>query len=232
VGNEAVAKALLEMLHDENIFMRKEAARLLGQVGVGNEAAVTTLLEILHDRDDSVRRQAAASLGEMGVGNETVAKVLLEILHNEDWYAQEAAVASLGFIEVEDTIQLHHILIALNGRLNDVDLNPKAPITLDMSPTALASIHQLLNGRPIPGYQWVPSRKRRARRLQLKRVTFCLGMTALIVLIGLAATWLLGVLDPNNFLVLFIAVLAGIVAFAAAVAQVIGRTLRGPWEHS
>ena len=47
-----------------------------------------------------------------------------------------------------------------------------------------------------------------------------------MVMIDLAATWLLSVLDPNGFPVRFLAVLAGIVAFVAAVAQVLGRTLR------
>jgi cytochrome c biogenesis protein CcdA len=97
---------------------------------------------------------------------------------------------------------------------------------------ALISIRQLLDGRPIPGYRWVPLRRRRAQRLRLKRIAFWLGMTAVMVMIGLAATWLLGILDPNGFLVHFLAVLAGIVVFVAAVAQVLGRTLCDPWEHS
>jgi hypothetical protein len=57
-------------------------------------------------------------------------------------------------------------------------------------------------------------------------------MIAVMVLIGLMGTWLLGVLDPNKFLVRILAVLVGIIAFVAAVAQVLGRTLRDPWEHS
>jgi hypothetical protein len=53
-----------------------------------------------------------------------------------------------------------------------------------------------------------------------------------MMMIGLATTWLLGVLDPDGFLVRFLGILAGIVAFVAAVTQVLGRTLRDPWEHS
>jgi len=64
--------------------------------------------------------------------------------------------------------------------------------------------------------------------LLLKRITFWLGTAAVIVMIGLAATWLLGALDPNGFPVRFLAVLAGIVAFA----QILGRTLYDPWEPS
>jgi hypothetical protein len=53
-----------------------------------------------------------------------------------------------------------------------------------------------------------------------------------MMMIGLAATWLLGALDPNGFPARFLALLASIVAFIAAVVQVLGRTLRDPWEHS
>jgi cytochrome c biogenesis protein CcdA len=102
----------------------------------------------------------------------------------------------------------------------------------DVRMAALASIRQQLDGRPIPGYRWVPLRKRRAQKRKLKRIAFWLGMTAVMVMIGLAATWLLGALDPNGFLMRFLAVMAGIIAFAAAVAQVLGRALHDPWEHS
>ncbi len=56
------------------------------------------------------------------------------------------------------------------------------------------------------------------RCLQLKHIALRLGITAVMVLIGLAATLLLGVLDPNGFPARFLAVLAGIVAFVATVA--------------
>ncbi len=44
-------------------------------------------------------------------------------------------------------------------------------------------------------------------------------MIAVMLVIGLAATWLLGALDPNGFPVRFLAVLASIVAFVAAVTR-------------
>jgi hypothetical protein len=50
-------------------------------------------------------------------------------------------------------------------------------------------------------------------------------MISVIVMIGLATTWLLDAFDLNGFPVRFLAVLAGIIAFAA-VALILGRTLR------
>jgi hypothetical protein len=64
------------------------------------------------------------------------------------------------------------------------------------------------------------------------RIAFWLGTAAVMVMIGLAATWLFGALDSNGFAVRFLTALAGSVAFVAAIAQVLGRTLRDPWEHS
>ena len=116
------------------------------------------------------------------------------------------------------------MLVALNRCLHDFDD--------DTREAALASIRQLLDGRPIPGYEWVPLRKRRSQKQRLKQITFWLGTVAFVVLIGLAATWLLGVLDPNSFLVRFMAVLAAIIASAAAIAQILGRAWRDSWEHS
>jgi hypothetical protein len=134
------------------------------------------------------------------------------------------AAQSLGQLEIKDRMLLRKVLVALNHCLYNWRNEGRG--------AALASIRRLLDGQSLPGYQWVPLRKRRARGLRLKRVAFWLGMTAVVVVIGLMATWLLGALDPNGFPVRFLAVLAGIIAFVAAVAQVLGWTLRDPWEHS
>ena len=130
----------------------------------------------------------------------------------------------MGTLEIKDTTQLRRVLVALNRCLYGRDHN--------MRREALASMHQLLDGRPIPGYRWVPLQKRRAQKQRLRRITFWLGAVAFVVLISLAATWLLGVLDPNSFLVRFLAVLAGIIAIAAAITQVLSRTWHDLWERS
>ncbi len=101
----------------------------------------------------------------------------------------------------------------------------------DVRRAALESIHKLLDGRPIPGYQWVPLRRRRARRLGLKRIAILSGVVAFLLLVALTVT----LLDPNSLIsrwVTWLSILASIVAILAAVAQVLGRTLRDPWERS
>lgn len=224
VGNEGMLRVLLEALHDVDWGVREGAAKGLGQVGAGNKVVVRVLLEALHDADWGVRGQAVDSLGRVGVGNEAVVRALLEALHDADSSVRSQAVMSLGYLEIKDKAQVRKVLVALNRCLYNWDS--------DMRRLALVSIRQQLDGRSFPGYRWVSLRKRRAQRQRLKRIAFWLGMTAIMVMIGLAATWLLGVFNPNGFPVRFLVVLAGIIAFVATVAQLLGRTLRDPWEHS
>ncbi len=193
-----------------------------------SDQAASLVRRIIYDRSRYKAQETLLTVAcqlLLRQGNEAVVSALLEVaLHNADWDVRSRAAASLGQLEIKETTQVLKMLVALNRRLYAWNS------TVRMA--ALASIRRLLDGRSFPDYRWVPLRRRRAQKRLLKRIAFWLGMTAVMVLIGLAATWLLGALDPNGFLVRFLAVLAGIVAFAAAVAQVLGRTLRDPWEHS
>jgi len=121
-----------------------------------NEAVVSALLEALNDADEHVRERAAAILGQVGAGNEAVVSALLEALHDADRGVRWRAAASLGRLEIKDTIQLRQVLVALNRYLHDWGYVRRA---------APVSIRQLLDGRPIPSYRWVPLRKRRAQHL-------------------------------------------------------------------
>jgi HEAT repeat protein len=223
-SSQAAVDALLHALHDADREVQSQAAKSLVQLGASSEAVVSALLQALHDADSGVRSQAAESLVKLGADSEVAVNALLQALHDASWQVRSQAARNMGRLEIKDPIQLRHVLVALNCCLYDWDD--------DVRGAALGSIRRLLDGRPIPGYQWVPLQKRRARYLRLKRIAFWLDVTTVVALIGLAATWLLGALNPNGFPMRFLAVLAGIIAFVAVVAQVLGRTLRDPWEHS
>jgi hypothetical protein len=101
------------------------------------------------------------------------------------------------------------------------------PLLLDWNGSvreaALVSISQLLDGRPIPGYRWVPLQKRRARRQRLKRITSLMGVVAFFLLVSLAVT----VLSPNTLIarwVISLSILAGIISIT-------GVTLRDLWKR-
>jgi hypothetical protein len=150
-GNEEVVSALLEALHDTDRGVRRLAAQSLGQVGAGNEEVVSALLEALHDADRDVQWGAAQSLGQVGAGNEEVVSALLEALHDADSIVRWSAAQSLGRLEIKDTTQLRQVLVAFNRCLHDWDNYVRGD--------ALGSIRHLLDGRPIPGYRWVPLRR-------------------------------------------------------------------------
>ena len=126
-----------------------------------------------------------------------------------------SAAESLGRLEIKDTIQLRQVLVALNRCLHDVDY--------DVRRAALVSIRQLLDGRPIPGYRWVPLRKRRARRLRLKRIAILSGVVAFLLLVALTVT----LLDPNSLISRWVTSLS----ILASIVSVIGVTLRDLWER-
>jgi hypothetical protein len=133
---------------EEQKALLNVACQLLQRLG--NKAVVSVLLEALHDSERDVRRCAAASLGQVGADNTTVVSALLEALHDADGYMRQDAAASLGHLEIKDTIQLRQVLEVLNRCLYDWHNYVRQ--------TALGSIYQQLDGRPIPGYQWVPLR--------------------------------------------------------------------------
>ena len=222
--NEEIVRVFLEALHDTDWDVQKSAVKGLEQVGIGNEEVVKALLEDLRHTDNSVRRNAAEILGKVGGGNEEVVTALLEALRDPEESVRRITVESLGHLEIKDPNQLHQVLVNLNRLMYDDFIHADL--------IALTSLRRLLDGRPIPGYQWVPLEKRRARRLRLKRTAFWLGIVVLMAMISFVATWLLGALDPNGFVARFLVLLVSIVAFVAAVAQILGWTLRDPWERS
>jgi len=86
------------------------------------------------------------------VGNEAVVSALQEAaLHDADRYVRWRAAESLGRLEIKDTIQLRQVLVVLTRCLYDWES--------DVLQATLISIRQLMDGRPIPGYRWVPLRK-------------------------------------------------------------------------
>ena len=149
------------------------------------------------------------------MGNEAVVSTLLAALHDADRNVRTSAAANLGRLEIKDTILLRRVLVSLNRYLYDKDD--------DVRQAALESIRQLLDGRPIPGYQWVPLRERRARRWRLKRIAILAGVVAFFLLVALTVT----LLNPNSLIARWVTSLS----ILASAASVIGVTLRDLWKR-
>ena len=181
----------------------------LRQVGVGNEAVVSAA-EALHDADGC----ANGSLGQVGVGNEAVVSALLEALHDADSDVRGVRQRAWGAWKSK-------------RRFNCARCSWPSTVTYmiednEVRRAALVSIRQLLDGRPIPGYQWVPLRKRQARLRSLSVSQFyrCCCFTSL-------SCSRVTLLDPNSLIsrwVTWLSILASIVS-------VIGVTLHDLWER-
>jgi HEAT repeat protein len=81
----------------ENDFVRRSAARSLGQIG--NRAAVPTLIQVLSDEHagDDVRREAALALGLLG--DPAAAEALRAVLTARDPYLSRIAYQALHKLE-------------------------------------------------------------------------------------------------------------------------------------
>jgi predicted NACHT family NTPase len=127
----------------------------------GNEAVMKALLEMLRDTDKNVELRTVESLKQIGASNKVVVNVLLEMLHAANKTVRANAIKLLGHTEIKDTVLLRHVLIPLIHCLYyNKDDNVRS--------AALVSIQQLLDGRPIPDYRWVPLKKQRRRNPRLK----------------------------------------------------------------
>jgi HEAT repeat protein len=66
-GANAAVTALIEVLADDDVLLRKMAVVALGAIGTHAIAAAQALIDVLlYDEEPSVRRLAAVSLGQIG----------------------------------------------------------------------------------------------------------------------------------------------------------------------
>lgn len=100
----------------------------------------------------------------------------------------------------------------------------------DQRQNALDVIDKQLEGRPLPGYRWTPIRERIERRRRLNQIRWWAMVICMMLLAALVMAYLSARLDANSLLVRFGAALALITGLAAGVAQVLGWTLRNPYE--
>ncbi len=92
-AEEGDVDALIEALQSDNVEVRRDAARMLGDAG--DERAVPALIERLEeDEDEFVRAFSASALGD--IGDERAIEPLQNALEDEDERVRDAAAASLN----------------------------------------------------------------------------------------------------------------------------------------
>ena len=93
------ALALSDMLKDEDLWARCEAAGALGAIGPKAKIAIPALIELLKDKELPVRDAAAEALGEIGPEAGSAVAALTELLDDGDAPMTEYfAVKALGQI--------------------------------------------------------------------------------------------------------------------------------------
>ena len=181
--------ALLSALQDESEYVRRDAARSLGQLGQGNDKVIDALLSAL--QDECVRSEAAISLGQLGQGNEKVVDALLSALQDkEEWvrctvaisltqleHSSEAIIdALLGGIgewwnDSEETAESLAKQLKLSGRKYENKVLIKLNQYLHDSEKrdkAFEVLRKLMDGKPLPGYRWRSLARRQQRWEWLK----------------------------------------------------------------
>ncbi len=111
IGNENVARAVVEYLADRNIITRNLAADLLMRL---KDHSINALLPYLYDADHDVRKFVVDILG--GIGSEEAVTHLITTLEDSDINVVVSAAEALGNVKsvraVPDLIRLFH-------RMND-----------------------------------------------------------------------------------------------------------------
>jgi HEAT repeat protein len=210
---DEVVTAVLRMLghHERSPFdwlVRSEAAASLGRLGRATEDVVAALCNAVEaDPSDAVRREALNSLRHLNLSSGRIFPTLLRALRSP---MRLPALRALRGVRV-DAAELPTVLPALHECLYDAEE--------DVRIHAILSLQQVLAGRSLPGYQWMPLAARRIRRRRYARVAAGVTGAAAIVLIAMAAVRWDSADSPFAKTLLII---AGIIAFLASLAQITG----------
>ncbi len=95
-------EAISEAFHDEEISVRREAVRILGETK--SEASLVPLTAALGDGDYSVRREAVKALGV--IGSERAAELLTNAFADQDRAVRLEATEALAQIESEKALKI------------------------------------------------------------------------------------------------------------------------------
>jgi len=221
--SDEIVSDLVGNLHDTDSSVRFAAAMSLEELGRINARAVSSLIAALGSLYSDVQVAAAFSLGQLGQVSDEVVSALVSVLVDDNSSVWFPAMYSLGQLKIEDETQLHRVLIALNRRLHDRDD--------DVRRAALTAIRRLLDGRQIPGYRWVPIRKRRERAKKRRILGYWVIGLAVLLLVAWVGAGVATYLRVDPFIERFVAYALALVALAAGVVQVSGWLRRPPWDR-
>jgi HEAT repeat protein len=101
-GAEPPIERLIGELQDEDVHVRRTAARSLGDMGIEAAPAVLALSKAMEDEDRDVRRLALQAISQVGPQSESYLPVLKNSLEDNDLSVRIAAAFAVNRIEPND----------------------------------------------------------------------------------------------------------------------------------
>jgi HEAT repeat protein len=99
------APAMIEILGDENVWVRRNAVEALGNIAPATLDAVPAVITTLSDTDERVRRNAAVTLAKMGQPANEAIPALMNCLNDEGRYVRYYAAVALRRITTPEAQQ-------------------------------------------------------------------------------------------------------------------------------
>ena len=147
LGDTRAIPHFIEALSDENHYVRREAARAIGQLG--SPEAIEALLEVLeNESDEETRRNALTALGN--IGDERTVEPLRQALKEPSYWIRRAAEMGLKQLQKRLVIQHPAAQASLNTSIAEESVNFEEMTSGIESP---ASAESPMGVEEIPSYR-------------------------------------------------------------------------------
>ena len=147
LGNTNAIPHFIKALSDENHYVRREAARAIGQLG--SPEAIETLLEVLeNESDEETRRNALTALGN--IGDERTVEPLRQALKEPSYWIRRAAEMGLKQLQKRLGIQGAAAQTSLKTSIAEESMNFEEMTSVVESP---ASVESPMDVEEIPSYR-------------------------------------------------------------------------------
>jgi len=145
LGDTRAIPSLIEALNDENHYVRREAARAIGQLG--SPEAMTAILGLLEgESDEETRRNALIALGN--IGDERALETLRQSLKNPSYLIRRAAEMGLEQLqkrlERQQSVANNLLETSITEEAMDVG-KVTSPSESPMNLEEIPSYHELTN---------------------------------------------------------------------------------------
>ncbi len=131
------APSLLNALNEDDVYVRRNAIRVLGQIKTLDTEVVPSLIRALDDSDPEVRSYAARTLGQVKAVD--AVPVLKLALLDRVGFVRREAILALGQIKMVDTVP------ELIDTLNDDDVNVWSVTTMTLNQFGNQAVPDLIN---------------------------------------------------------------------------------------